>query len=366
MKKGKLNMVIGLQWGSESKGKLAHYLAVHDKVDVAVCNFGPNAGHTIVGDDGESKVFKMLPVSTSVPGVRILLGPGSVIDVPRFLSEVERENAWGRVKVHPFATVICPENIEYERESLGRIASTLQGTGAARGMKVMRHPNTKMAKDVAVMVDFMADTVDLLHGYLDAGLSCMYEGAQGFDLSLNHGTRYPYVTSRDCDTSSLAGELGVPPSMVGDVYGCLRTYPIRVGHLMVGDHKVGDSGPCYPDQKETTWEAVRFKSGSAVSLEEKTTVTKRVRRVFTFSFRQLRRAMRRCAPTHLFVNFVNHLHVGDREKRTWAELSQETKHFIKDLYRFIDEEETDATRARCRVSHLGTGPRLSDMVEIEG
>ena len=74
------------------------------------------------------------------------------------------------------------------------------------------------------------------------------EVSQGFDLSLNHGTEYPYCTSRDITVGMALNSAGCPPSMLGNVIGSFRTYPIRVGNV-----EGGNSGPCHHDQTEITW-----------------------------------------------------------------------------------------------------------------
>ena len=82
----------------------------------------------------------------------------------------------------------------------------------------------------------------------------------------------------------------------------LRTFPIRVGNIMSADGslQIGYSGPVHPDQVETSWEVLGLP-------EERTTVTKRVRRVFTFSPEQYYRMLAHCLPDYVFLNFCNYL-----------------------------------------------------------
>jgi adenylosuccinate synthase len=89
--------------------------------------------------------------------------------------------------------------------------------------------------------------------------------------------------------------MGLPPIKNLFVYGTLRTFPIRVGNT-----PDGYSGDGYPDQREIAWEEL----GVAPEL---TTVTRRIRRVFTFSFNQLEEALWHCRPDFLFVNFCNYI-----------------------------------------------------------
>ncbi len=134
-------------------------------------------------------------------------------------------------------------------------------------------------------------------------------------------------------------DLGMPPQMVGDVYLNVRTFPIRVGHILSEDgRKLGDSGPFYPDSQEITWEQVAQEAGmpaeERVSLlkREHTTVTKRLRRVSTFSWMGLKDAARTNGATKLIVNFAQYLDWKDHGLRggreAFNQLSPRTRAFI--------------------------------------
>lgn len=375
MRSGLLNVVLDLQWGSTGKGKLCGWLALSPEgLDVATCDFQTNAGHTVITPDGRKFVLQQLPVAVVNPETRLLVNPGATISVPKLLEEVETHKAQNRLKIHPNAAIVTDKAVAWERENLKRISSTLKGVGATLGLKTMRSPDTVLAKDVPELHRWIADTTEILHGYLRAGARCLAEGAQGFDLSLNHGREYPFVTSRDITPASILSNAGVPPQLVGDVYGCLRTYPIRVGHqyeknLNPGAGqpefvKVGDSGPMYSDQIELTWEELEKESGAKHSLIEKTTVTQKVRRVFTFSRQQLKRAIQVCMPTHLFVNFINHVDAADEGKRTYGELSPKSREFLN-MVDGVAYEDVYKGVHRPVITHIGTGPGHDEIVVIE-
>jgi adenylosuccinate synthase len=365
MRKGRLNVVIDLQWGSTGKGKLCHWLALKEGVDVATCDFQTNAGHTVVEEDGRKFVFQQLPVSARWPGAQLLINPGATISIPKLLEEVETHGVSDRLLIHPHAAVVTEEAVKWEKENLKRISSTLKGVGATLGMKTMRAPGVVLAKDAPELKPWIGDTTLALHTFLKSGASCLAEAAQGFDLSLNHGHTYPYVTSRDITTASVLSNAGVPPQLVGDVYGCLRTHPIRVGHQYEADgRKVGDSGPIYEDHTELTWEELEAASGSKVPLLERTTVTQKVRRIFTFSKRQLVRALRVCAPTHLFLNFINHVDASDMGKRSWSELSGRSREFVRWVDEMCEMENGFLGWPSPRVSHVGTGAGILEMMVL--
>lgn len=133
------------------------------------------------------------------------------------------------------------------------------------------------------------------------GLNILLESGQGFDLSLNHGLSYPYCTSIDVLPSTLLSGLGLHPYFLGNVMMTLRTYPIRVGNPKnKNGEEIGYSGPVWDDSNELCWEDLN-------QLPELTTVTKRVRRIFTWSYKQYLNSLRFIKPTHVFLNFVNYL-----------------------------------------------------------
>lgn len=352
MEKGKLNITIGGQWGSEAKGKLSLYLTLKHDVNLAVCDFQTNAGHTVVVDK-DKYVFQQLPVSAVKQDCELLINPGATVTVPKLLEEVDTHNCEDRLTIHPHVAIVTEKARMMEAEMLKRIASTLKGVGATLDMKAMRHPELVLAKDVPELKPFIGDTTEILHRYLKSKAVILAEGAQGFDLSINHGWQYPYVTSRDVTTASILSNAGVSPKLVGTVYGCIRTFPIRVGNHVENGKLMGTSGPYYPDHMEVDWEYVQKFSGSTDDQTEKTTVTQKIRRVFTYSREQVRRFIQVCAPDHLFVNFVNHLDCTSYGVRTWGELSDKVKEFLMMVSR------------DCDVSHVGTGPDNQDMVDIE-
>lgn len=364
MIRGKLNMLIDGQWGSTGKGKLAAWLTEKSNLAVAVCDFQANAGHTVVKDDGRKFVFQQLPVAALYPGVMLLLSAASTIDLPRLLQEIEEHKVQGRLMIHPRATIITTACKTYESLMLKRISSTLKGCGAALGMKTMRHPEVLLAKDCAELKAFIGNTTECLQMYLKAGAMVLMETAQGFDLSVNHGHLYPFVTSRDVTTAAALNNAGVPPQLIGDVYGSIRTYPIRVGNMIEDGEIIGTSGPYYEDQVEIDWDHLASISNAKTSLVERTTVTNKVRRVFTFSELQFKKFLQVCAPNKIFVNFINHMNANDYGKRGWNELSSESHEFINRLTE-ICRESWQIAAPMPRISHIGTGEKMSDMVELE-
>ncbi len=356
---GRANFIIDGQWGSTGKGKLAGYIAKRSDIALATADFQPNAGHTFEDTDVKY-VTNYLPLSFVNMDCRLALTPASTIHIPSLLRELEEFSHLGvanRLSIHPHAGIVDPKDTETERQHLKGIASTQKGSGAALARKTMR--NAGLAKDYPELERYLSDTTELVHTTLRGNGTVLCETAQGFDLSLNHGHKYPFTTSRDVTTMSAANNAGVPPQLIGRVWGSLRTFPIRVGNLVDGERSYS-SGPHYHDHRELTWQELRDTSGNSDMDPETTTVTKRVRRIFTFSFKQFNRFVRVCGPTDLFVNFVNYINHEDYRCRTKDLLSFDTKKFVSLLNQEIyDQHNVFHTR----VSLLGTGPSDKDMVE---
>lgn len=355
-----ITMVMGGQWGSEGKGKMCGYLARRNNYEAAVCNFMPNAGHTYV--QGERKVMTcQLPTAVINSATKLFLNAGSAIDDRRLLAEIEEHGLTpDRLFIDPYASLVTDAHREEEGRTLGRISSTLKGCGTCLASKVKRSPQHVIMRDLPddhpLKKFVMGERVStVIRGMVAGGGDVLYETAQGFDLSINHGVDYPFTTSRDVTPMSLMNELGVHWHYLRDVIGCLRVYPIRVG---------GPSGPHYEkEQEELSWGEIEKRSGfwqergAGKSLVEKTTVTKKIRRVFTFSWGQLNRFLAMCRPTQLFINFINHISVDDEDKSQLETITPKSAEFVERVNRA-------AFVFGAHVKYLGTGAQDDSMIKV--
>jgi len=365
VKRGKLNVLIDGQWGSTGKGKIAAYLANKFRIDLAISNNMSNAGHTFYVD-GRKYVAFHVPAAVARPDCEVLLGPTTAITLDLFEKELdcmERLNVRKRMSIHPHATIITERHREIEAGSVERISSTVKGCGAALAEKVSRSKNVRLAGEVKELRPYIADTVEILHTALENGAICLAEVAQGFDLSLNHGMQYPFVTSRDVTVCSCLNDCGVPPAALGDVYASLRCHPIRVGNVVREGKTVGWSGPHYPDQEELSWDTVTRQSGSEKPLIERTTVTDKVRRVFSWSDIQYNKFVKMCDPDFVFLNFINYLD---------ADLYGVSSDDESGMQRVLDSEKVVEWLDRhskgnpnwVPVAYVGTGPDERHMVDM--
>lgn len=299
--------IIGMQYGSEGKGALAGFLAERRQPDVCMSNWSPNAGHTYRRHKDHKLVTRMIPIGAYVsPKCQAtLIGPGSLIDPDLLLMEASKLPMRVKVIVHENAALVLPEHRSAEQE-YARIGSTMKGAGASAIARIHRDPLTPCtAGQLPQLIDHpqvYVSTAMYNRAMYDAirnNFTIQVEGCQGFSLSIYHGM-YPYTTSRDTTIHQLKADIAWPAMEQLDVYGCFRTFPIRVAN-----REEGTSGPCYPDQVELPWEAIGVEP-------EITTVTKLPRRIFTFSLQQLRDAVVANGPDEIYLSFCDYLDGDDR------------------------------------------------------
>lgn len=302
-------LTVDMQWGSSGKGLLNGYLAIQNNPDTVFTANGPNSGHVFKFGDGETIKLRQLPNGIISANLRrVMFGPGAIIDLALLQEEINNYQIYLQdvdIFIHENACIVTNKCLETEKfNHLSNIGSTQTGTGAAVMNKLAR--NTDVVSVAKQMRSYIEESMQPLGRIMVVNSSewisilnrvdvVQIEGAQGFGLSIHHGS-WPHVTSRDCSPTQIMADCGIPISwyLGTDIYGVIRTYPIRV------NNKTGSSGPCYPDQKEISFADI----GQDTEL---TTTTNLPRRIFTFSEQQFRDAYFICKPTRVFINFMNYL-----------------------------------------------------------
>ncbi|MCK4975816.1 MAG: adenylosuccinate synthetase, partial [Anaerolineales bacterium] len=307
VEKGKVSVIFDGQFGSTGKGSVAGYLAMQNenRVDIATTNSSANAGHWTKFKDGRTICTHHLPTFGVIQDCMIYLNAGSVINPDKLLREMEDcKVSYKRVKIHPRAAIIYQHHIDKEmvaHSTATAIASTRQGVGAALSEKIQRMNNIAANSVLADMG--MVEDINL-NVRLGLGHRVTLEIPQGYSLSLN-SQFYPHVTSRNCTVMAGLADANIHPLRLGRVLMSIRTYPIRVGNIYDGERGeksiVGYSGEVYSDQRELQW------SDFPDIEPEKTTVTNRQRRIFTFSKEQFINAVVDNRPNIIFLNFVNYI-----------------------------------------------------------
>jgi adenylosuccinate synthase len=275
----KVDILLGLQWGDEGKGKVVDVLA--PKYDI-VARFqgGPNAGHTL--EIGTVKyVLHTIPSGVFNENILNVIGNGVVIDPISFLEEVRGIEALGidickRLVISTRAHLILPTHRLLDASSEAskgkeKIGSTLKGIGPAYmdktgrnglrigdilepdfnqryGFLVEKHKHilatatgftydhAKLAEDEKKWMECIefirmlkcTDTEYLLNDALKAGKKILAEGAQGSLLDIDFGS-YPFVTSSSTTCAGACIGLGLAPSAIGAVVGVFKAYCTRVG-----------------------------------------------------------------------------------------------------------------------------------------
>ena len=304
------------QYGSTGKGLLASWIAEHfgNRIDVVTTSAGPNSGHTSFLPTGERIIRKQLPTASVVMDFMGLphvcfLNAGAVIDMEILRDEVQqfinhqKGEKTTKFTIHSNAALIHDGDFHRNQD----IASTGRGVGPALIRKLERDPKDKSIfgklffsrEERAVFHEYDCLPADLLRAK-----RVFMEIAQGWSLGLNQ-MFYPYVTARECSVAQGLSDLGVSPLDHVKSIVSLRTFPIRVGNT-----DEGWSGNFYADQSEMDW--AEFE-GQGIK-PERTTVTNRVRRIFTWSKRQFCEMLRTNKPDALFLNFMNYLGKSEQER----------------------------------------------------
>lgn len=272
----KMDVLLGLQWGDEGKGKVVDYLAPKYNV-VARFQGGPNAGHTLEFD-GIKHVLHQIPSGIFRENINNIIGNGVVLDPVVLRKEIDglkkfNLNYQKNLFVSKKATIIIPTHklldAAYETSrGANKIGSTLKGIGPTYQDKIGRvalrvgdilSPDFRSKYDALVekhkstlaFYDFdMKDLPSLETVFFEAieffktlnlidseyeineqiqqGQKVLAEGAQGSLLDIDFGS-YPFVTSSSTMTAGACTGLGVAPSVIGEVLGIFKAYCTRVG-----------------------------------------------------------------------------------------------------------------------------------------
>ncbi len=269
----KADVIVGIQWGDEGKGKIVDMLA--NRYDI-VCRSqgGHNAGHTICVD-GKKYALHLIPSGILNKKAINIIGNGVVLSPEAIIKEMEQfDNLEGRVFISDKAHLNLPyhSQIDIAKERLKgdkAIGTTGKGIGPAYSDKISRvghrvgelrdidklykkileyfsqnkvifdamgidMPDSKqLLEDLKFyqhkLLPFITDTTSMLWKALDEGKKVLLEGAQGTMLDIDHGT-YPYVTSSSTVTAGSLSGLGLNPKDVSKVTGIVKAYCTRVGN----------------------------------------------------------------------------------------------------------------------------------------
>lgn len=271
----KVDVLLGLQWGDEGKGKVVDVLTPEYDV-VTRFQGGPNAGHTLEFN-GEKYILRSIPSGIFQGGKINIIGNGVVLDPALFKQEAEALAASGHdlaktLHISKKAHLILPTHrsldAAYEAaKGAGKIGTTGKGIGPtytdkisrngvrvgdllhnfeekyaaakAKHEKILQSLNYSDAtlaerekewfEGIEYLKKFeLIDSEHVINNYLKEGKSILAEGAQGTMLDIDFGS-YPFVTSSNTICAGACTGLGIAPNRIGEVYGIFKAYCTRVG-----------------------------------------------------------------------------------------------------------------------------------------
>jgi len=319
-----VSIVVGGQYGSESKGKVVSLLAKAVGVNCAVVRCGgPNSGHIVV-EHGKEYCFRLLPAGV-VYGRRGFLAPAMALDLTVLKREIDTYQVGpDLLTVDPFSVVITEEMKTAEVPLVSAISSTGSGTGVATAAKCLRNPAPALIKDILGehewLRPYVRDVRGEVNNLIDDGHRVIVEGTQGFGLSLHHSRMYPQTTSKDTTAAQFCMEAGLSPLLVDEVVLVVRTFPIRVAGEQAG-----------PLKNEITWEKLQEEAGFPHGLTEVTTVTRKRRRVARFDPDVVKDACQVNRPTAIAVHGLDYLGFENQGKRHFGELNKQAQEFLENL-----------------------------------
>jgi len=275
MNTAKVDVLLGLQWGDEGKGKVVDVLTPQYDV-IARFQGGPNAGHTLEFE-GEKYVLRSIPSGIFQGGKVNIIGNGVVLAPDLFMQEVKEleksgHNLKDRLKISTKAHLIMPTHrlidaAQEAKKGKNKVGTTGKGigptytdkisrTGLRVGdildnfkekyeahkaahldqLKALNYTNfdiTEIEKTWLEGIEFMKNFQFVegeyaVNNYLKEGKSVLCEGAQGTMLDVDFGS-YPFVTSSNTICAGACSGLGIGPNKIGDVFGIMKAYCTRVG-----------------------------------------------------------------------------------------------------------------------------------------
>lgn len=290
----KIDVLLGMQWGDEGKGKIVDALSPLYDV-IARFQGGPNAGHSLEFNNVKH-ILHLIPSGIFRPDKLNIIGNGLVVDPAIFRQEIENMNLplnelLNRLVISTRAHIILPTHrildaaFEHQKGNL-KIGSTLKGIGPAytdkagrNGLRVgdimkqnfrslyEEHKAAHLAvlrncsfefdvkayeegwfEGVEMLKQFRIENTEyLINKLLNEGKKILAEGAQGTMLDVDFGS-YPFVTSSNTISAAAFSGLGISPRMAGEIFGIFKAYCTRVG-----------SGPFPTELNDETGDLLREK-----------------------------------------------------------------------------------------------------------
>lgn len=334
------NVVVGSFWGDECKGIVSAWLRyLNNALAVFRGCGGSNPEHGMFLGEYYLKV-NQLPLGFIFQECLIGFGPGTAVDVDKFLYEVERFKLTpDKVKVDYRCPIITSENIQEEVESsnMDNIGSTKSGTGIAMAHAALRI--APIASDIKKLEPFLEDVPLLANNLAQKGVIGI-ESTQGTFLSRYHGD-YPNVTSVDVTTPSVVAGVGLNFRLVNDVVACVKALPTREG-----------TGPMGCVEEYTVEEMENLGIIEYSSIVDPITGKNQVRRKSKeIDSKLLSRVAMLNGANKIALTFVEHYDPEVKDVTKWGNLTQK----VKDLITKVENE------TGLEVTLVNTGKQFTSM-----
>ncbi len=287
----KADLIVGLQWGDEGKGKIVDLLAPNYDCIVRYQG-GHNAGHTIVVN-GEKIPLHLIPSGVLYPNIINIIGNGTVISPEHLIKEMGKfQNLKGRLFVSDRAHLLLPYHADIDKAKETKragaaIGTTGRGIGPCYSDKISRGgfrvgdllhvpqlvekvkayfdqnsflfeqlgvyaPNLFDLRDILwryadELTPYIADSVEMISNTLKDNKKILLEGAQGTMLDIDLGT-YPFVTSSNTAVGGALSGSGISPKRLGKIIGIAKAYCTRVGNGPFPTEDMGAQGQYLRDK----------------------------------------------------------------------------------------------------------------------
>lgn len=323
------NMVIGGFWGDEGKGLISAWQTFKTHASAVFRGTGgTNPEHGLFFGEHYLKT-NQLPLGFIFENCPIGIGPGTAVDVEKFLFEVNQFHlSPENVRVDYRCPIITPQNIQDEigSASMNAIGSTKSGTGVAMSHAALRI--APLAQEMEALKPYLDDVPQMANQLAKQGTISL-EGTQGTFLSRYHGD-YPNVTSVDVTAPSVIAGVGVNWRQVEDVIVCVKALPTREGVGPMGD--VGE----YSSEEMEELGIAEFSS----IIDPETGKRQIRRKAKGIDYTLLNRIVMLNGANQIALTFAEHFDPEVQDVTTWSEITPKVRRLIDEIEKRTDVEVT--------------------------
>ena len=354
MEQGKIDIIVGGQFGDEGKGSISAWFAMNKKYKAAVRVGGYNAEHRF-SHNGKVYTGRVLPCAFINKSIKLYLGAGHLFSIDALKEESLRNGVpASRITIDSNTGIVTKKHMGQSENAdrSKRGGTTGRGAGKAAVHKVMRDGTFKVASKYASLAKMykIGDISGKIRKDLLGGKDILVEGSQGAFLSVDHGY-YPYCCAKNVTPAGVLAEVGAGISDVREIIAVYRAFPMRVP---------GHSGPSLG--KELPWSKVEKKAGKLSEDEKRQTLSDGSKggyeRMFEWNWEEFRKSLILCSPTQMVLTFADWICTDDKGVNKQAHL-----HFsVRERINRMEEIAFEVLGRNVKVTLIKTGPNEDDIV----